>query len=833
MNVRVRNRVCWIVSIMLILNLFISSTVVLAASTISADDTEISCEREPEAELEVEVEPVMELEAESEVEVSTELETESDFESLTDQTPYSIELEKKDFDLEGEQEFIPKIEVSSEVDDASAYSSTPAPVTDLYVTRIESLNKDGDRRFEDVPRGALRWTSKSLWFNDPVAENIVCTYDNKGAEKHFRNTVDIYVMQEGQGTRGCYTRVDGGNETIAGSTVEVISAIPFRARHKYTIKKPNVEAPYTIFTVGHIETFLVGKTSKSERRETNVYIYWDYEGRADAPAVDFVYDQSSGHMVLSGADSSMEYRLKSGTTSSWLPCTDEPMYFDCTSTATTTYLVRYAANGDGNPSQCQEVILPAQRYAPGATYNTTTEMLTALNSSMEMRVGDGAYADVQGESMSLSSVVDEIPSGSTVVVGIRYKATDTQPAGREKAITLYPRSEQPTTVVYDPIAIKLTGCTSSMQYSVDSGTWKAISGSTVLLQNFAQSDRAVTVYVRMKPTSTMAASRAVEITIPPLTNGPVGRVDYTNEAIVGLENGKYQYSTTGSSWTALTVSNGQWNISNLISTSARTLHLRWAATSTTPISGATLFNIPARPATPSSLTFDYSITGQATLTGVTTAMQYRKSADTMWTDVPSNNGVVFDIPASSTTYYVRVKATTQSFASSNRTITLSRAGSAPSCTYDSTNELIKSLTTKMEMRIGNGAFSPVTSTTFSTTDLINTIAPGSSIVIQVRTMATAKAPASANRVITLYARSAAPSALVYNYDTNTITGCSSSMQYMRDTDTAWRAISGSTLNLKSSVSTERDVKVYIRMKPTTTSSASNSVEFTIPRVTAS
>ena len=137
------------------------------------------------------------------------------------------------------------------------------------------------------------------------------------------------------------------------------------------------------------------------------------------------------------------------------------------------------------------------------------------------------------------------------------------------------------------------------------------------------------------------------------------------------------------------------------------------------------------------------------------------------------------------------------------------------------------------MQIGNGAFSPVTATTFSTTDLINTIAPGGNIVIQVRTMATTTAPASANKVITLYARSAAPSSLVYNYETNTITGCSSSMQYMRDTDTAWRSISGSKLDLKSSVSTERDVKVYIRMKPTTTSSASNPVEFMIPRASAS
>ncbi len=838
MNVRVRNRVCWIVSIMLILNLFMSSTVVLAASTISADDMEANYDMEPETELEVEpavepeAEPAVEPEAESEADLSMESKTESDFESLPDQTLVVTELEKKDFDLEGVDL---EIEESSAVDDASVYSSTPAPVTGLYVTRVESENNDSSNPMsttEDISRSDLRWTSKSMWFDDPVAENIICTYDNKGAKTHYRDSVDIYVMQEGQGTRGCYTRVDGGNETSAGSKIEVISAIPFRARHKYTIKKPNVEAPYTIFTVGHIETYLVGKTSKSERLETNVYIYWDYEGRADAPAVDFVYDQGSGQMVLSGADSSMEYRLKSGTTSSWLPCTDEPMYFDCALSAT-TYLVRYAANGDGNPSQSQEVILPALRYAPGATYSTTTEMLTNLKDGIEMRVGDGAYADLQGDSVSLSSIIDEIPSGSTMIVGIRYKGTSTQQAGREMTIKLYPRSEQPTTVVFDPIAIKLTGCSTAMQYKVDSGTWKAIPGATLSLQNFAETARAVPVYVRMKPTNTMAASKPVEFTIPPLANGPVGRVDYTNETIVGLENGNYQYSTTGSSWTALTISNGQWNISKLIGTSAKTLHLRWAATSTTPISGATLFNIPARPATPSSLTFDYSVHGQATLKGVTTAMQYKKSTETTWTDVQSNDGVVFEIPAVSTSYNVRVKATAQSFASANRTITLYKAGSAPSCTYDLNNEQIKYLSTKMEMQIGGGAFSPVTETSFSTTDLINTIPQGGSIVIQVRNMATVTSPTSAHKVFTLYARSAAPSGLAYNYETNTLTGCNALMQYKLDTDSSWRYIYNSTLSLKSFVSTERDVKVYVRNKATTTSSASNSVEFTIPRTSAS
>ena len=196
------------------------------------------------------------------------------------------------------------------------------------------------------------------------------------------------------------------------------------------------------------------------------------------------------------------------------------------------------------------------------------------------------------------------------------------------------------------------------------------------------------------------------------------------------------------------------------------------------------------------------------------------------------NDTVFDISQAAGTYYVRTGTTNAKFASSNKKLTLLKPGTFPTCTYSSTTEIISPLAKSMEMQIGDGLYIPVTSTTFSTTALIDDLPSGSSLVIRICQKATATVPASADRIITLYSRGAAPTTLVYDPTTNTLTGCSSAMQYKFDTSTGWSSISGTTLYLQRYASADRDVKVYVRTKPTATAAASVPVEFTIPQKAA-
>lgn len=672
----------------------------------------------------------------------------------------------------------------------------------------------------------------SLWYDDgDLADNVITTYDNHGAVKHYRDKVEVYVYQYGQGSTGLYTMINGERKSISAIVDTVISSypMPFAVIHKYTIERKDVDPdePCTIFTVGNIGITHPGASTPYTRFETNLYIYWDTEGMAEAPDVSFVFDEVSEKMVLSGANSTMEYRRKAD--SEWIPCTDAPMYFEGTS-YDIPYLVRYAAVGDGQPSQSKDIVLPALRSKPKVTYDKSAETLSGLTSDMEVRINDGAYVDITEDSMALSDTIDAIASDATATVGVRYKATATQQASIEDVTTLYPRSEQPTTLVFDPATLTLKGGTSSMEYKTDTmDTWKSFS-SSVSLQPYAQPDREAKVFARMKATNTSSASKSVEFTLPQLSTAPAGRLDYGKEAVVGLDNGEYEYSTNGKSWSDVRISNNEWNMSSLITTSAKTLYLRWAATDTNPASAAQVFDIPGRAAAPSTPAFDYSVTGQATLTGITKEMQYMKSTDSEWTNITDESGITFQIPDSSIKYYIRLKPTEQSFASAKQTVTLLKPGSVPGCSYNTTTELITALTEKMEMKIGDGTYTAVSEKTFSTSALIDSLSTGESLNIYVRTMATATAPASKDKIFTLYARSAAPSTLNYDYATNKLNGCSSSMQYRLDDEESWESIYGTKLDLQPFASAERDVIVYVRMEPTSTASASKPVEIVIPQM---
>lgn len=733
----------------------------------------------------------------------------------------------------------------SEADDSSevlpfASSSSPDPVSALYVRGKIISKVPGDDNILDITDyvPTLYPSGNSLWFNDGSGvRHVIVTYDNGGAIRHHRDTVEITVRREGQGTTGGYTYVDGVKRAIPGSG-KVLSAYPNKfvqdMTYQFNYRYADPDAPYTIFTAGHIGITDPHSSTAYTRFETNVYIYWDFSDRAPAPKVYFSYDAASGQMVLSGVDSSMEYRPKNASSSSWKPCSDEPMYFDGTTGKDTLYFVRYAAVGDGDPSQVKEIVLPAKRSAPKVSYSSSTEMINSLTTQMEVRIDDGPYEAVTGTSLSMSDVINTIPDGSTMKVYVRYKATSKAQASEAATFTLRPRNQAPSGLTLNPVTLTLNGCTTAMEYKGEKDTsWRSISSTSVSLESYAKGDGPATVLVRFKSTKDNAASQPVEIVIPQLAAGPAGHLDYANEVITSLDNGSYQYSTNGTSWTGITVSDGQWNISKLITSSAKTLYLRKAATSTSPITAAVTFALPGRLSAPSAPKFVYNSSnypGKAVLSGLSAGIQYKKSTDTVWTDVTSSADIPFDIPTASVSYNIRIKATDQSFTSSSKTITLSTAGSAPSCSYNSTTEKITSLSTRMEMKVGNGAYTDVTSTTFLTTELIDGLSRGNTITITVRFKATETAPASLEKVFTLYPRGEKPANLVYDTGTNSINGCSSAMEYRLETSTSWTGLSNKALSLQSYAKPDRDVKVYIRTKATTTAAASLPVEFTIPQM---
>ncbi len=172
------------------------------------------------------------------------------------------------------------------------------------------------------------------------------------------------------------------------------------------------------------------------------------------------------------------------------------------------------------------------------------------------------------------------------------------------------------------------------------------------------------------------------------------------------------------------------------------VHLRKAATSTAPASGHTTFNLPARTSAPTSPVFAYNVNPDvAVLSGVTEAMEYKLSTDNYWT---SGTGlpIAFNIPSANLSYQVRSKATDVKFCSLIKSLTLLKAGNAPSSTYNATTQIISGLSTAMEISINSGAYFNSTASTYNMASIISNYAPGETINVNIRIRATATAPAS-------------------------------------------------------------------------------------------
>lgn len=634
----------------------------------------------------------------------------------------------------------------------------PQNVTLLTAKSITSTDADGNEG-QPVKINIPSTTSKSLWFKDGTTANqIVRTYRDPSVLHPTGGTVEIVVYQEGM--CNLYTRVDGVDRhpIWREETDSVIKPTFQSSKTRFTFNYNDVvdkDAPYTIFTAGCIQLTASGTSTPYTRHEVNVYIYWDKGNLPAAPNVFFAYDNATDKMVLSGADATMEYRLKSAGSGAWQPCTDEPMYFDVTGTASATYYVRYAKTGEGEASQVREIVLPGKKTAPSASYNSTTETFSGLSTSMEVQFGDGSYEPITGKTLNVSDRIDTIADGETLSVNIRQKGTATLPSGLIKSFTLYPRLAAPASVTFNPAPLTLTGCSSAMQYRTDTQTaWTNLSGSTLYLTNFASAERDVVVYVRTKPTTKNAASKPIEFTIPKLLEGPSGTVEYDNEIISGLEPGAYQYSLNSTSWTNLNITDGTWKLSSLITTSARTIYLRKAATTTTPITAYTVFKIPRRPVAPTTPKFIYNDVDnpdKIIFSGLTTDMEYRRSTDTDWTNVPAS-GLVYDPQTTSVIYYVRNKATTDTWASAYKSVTMTAMPKAPTISYNKSTETLTKLGTAYEISFDGGEYTALTSSTYNLSAQIDNIPSNGALLVSVRRRATSTAPAGLVATLTVYAR---------------------------------------------------------------------------------
>ena len=218
-------------------------------------------------------------------------------------------------------------------------ASGPEPVSALYVRGNIISSVQGNSSIPEIREAVpqLYPSGNSLWFNDGSGvRHVIVTYDNGGAIRHHRDTVEITVRQEGQGTHGGYTYVDGIKRTVPGSG-KVLSAYPNKfvqdMTYQFSYRFANPDKPYTIFTVGHLGLTDPHSSTAYTRFETNIYIYWDLSDDDPTPNVYLSQDKAG----LSGTNLDTEYRLKSNLLNSCALFAMEPTYPDIAKKETSHY----------------------------------------------------------------------------------------------------------------------------------------------------------------------------------------------------------------------------------------------------------------------------------------------------------------------------------------------------------------------------------------------------------------------------------------------------------------------------------------------------------------
>ena len=541
---------------------------------------------------------------------------------------------------------------------------------------------------------------------------------------------------------------------------------------------------------------------------------------------EFIVDNNKTGLLLTGADSRMEYRKEE--TDTWIDCTDSDIVFAAPE-ANTNYYVRYKAQGNTPASQTKKITAYARPAASIIRIDAATERLVqavgyTFDKTYEMKVDNGEYFDVTDEILETGAApfLDKVPTGTQQTLYIRKKATDTIPAGFERQIVLLPRAATPTSLKYDKVTFQLTGVTSGMEYlNPTKSSWTSIS-KDINLSSLATTENAVEIKVRVKQTTTNSASRPYVFTIPKLSPAPTWKIDYKNELLTGFTaNQNYEWRKYGTT-TWKTFNGPSVSLSELGYTGNGYLniYIRRPKTNTQPHSAASYISIAPRPNGPtvSFVCNDPRYKDDVVIKDIDNSMQYSLDLGNTWKNVTSTE-MVTDFRSASYKIYFRYKATDSAFLSKNAIFTIGTRAKAPTVSINKTTEILNT-TSVMEYSYNNVNFTHC-SGNMDMKAVIDAIPTGGSKTIYIRKFATETSPYSLTKEIKIYARSNAPTTPKYDSATQKINGMTTAMMYRANTEETWHTLSkGTSISVAGYIKNNPNTTIEIRYKATATSSAS-------------
>jgi hypothetical protein len=497
-----------------------------------------------------------------------------------------------------------------------------------------------------------------------------------------------------------------------------------------------------------------------------------------------------------------EYSLNA---TAWKPIWSDAL--DVSSLISTSKTVPVYLRADADAAY-DTATLPKRPAAPAAT-----------DVPFVVSAGDGvdeSYIDIDDDyeysvdlfNWTVADVVGlPVPGAGSASVSVRLAATNSDFASVARTVAV-PAAPAKPTAKYVLASDTITPVTLAQEYSVDGGyNWDDVE-ATALTRTDLGSDE-VEVWVRVKATATARPS-AITVVVYPGSDAtePTVTLDHAAETLVDDDATMEYKLSSATAWTAVKAANT--SVTSLIPAAGKaavTLQIRVKAVGGAPAGPAAELVLTARPATPTAA--DVKYTGNVGDTEIGSIadiedLEYRIGTAgaydvTDYFEIAPNTSYQFRVPADDTG--TESDHADDFFASLPLTVKVPAQAAAPAAVYVADGDKIAPTTTAQEWIIAADKeaalaadlddWTLVTDTTLTRTAL----AENTTVFVYVRVAATAAAPASLPKEISVPAAPAGTSGIDAELDVvnellkidDNVT--SVKYEYRLSTATAWTAVS--------------------------------------------
>ena len=532
--------------------------------------------------------------------------------------------------------------------------------------------------------------------------------------------------------------------------------------------------------------------------------------------------------AITGVSSAMEFSIDGGGV--WTRLAATTITRSAIGQEAAVVYVRIAATAVAAASAIRVVQVPE---GPGASpsdfeIDFIREVLMGVAPGMQWSTNGTTWTNINTYELDIVSMIPAATAANNTVLRIRVAPTATTPPSIATEIPLMPRAATPSAndVRFDGFTETIL-IDDTMEFRhVTSGEWiSAEEGQTSVAVEplpgaYGGSIGAVigpgnSWQVRVRGTGTQFPSATMVISIPRRPNTSSVTYNAVPDAITGMSSAMKFSVDDGQTWTQVT---GTSLPRSVLGNDAVAVHVKVAATATSPMSAIRIIQVPEGPTNaPTGMSIDFS---REVLMGVARGMQWSTDG-TRWTNITANElNIATMIPAATasndTVLSIRFAPTDTAPPSRATEILLAPRVPTPNATivrFDGFSESII-LNDAMEFRQGtSGVWILVESGQISLPVTLGT----SNVTWQVRARKTETQSPSTPLNVTVPRRIAAPNA-AYNALTDTITGVSTAMEFSINGGQTWTMPTSNTIT--RATLGHGAVTVYIRVAATATAAVS-------------